>query len=169
MTVTTSIYTFASRAGGSPKRSPRSPSPTNTVVNTLKVNELLGENRLGSLMMMAQSQGICTNIGHSRGVSYIQIRHTGEGTEGMTCRGQGMLRLGLYDCGTTVILASWGITSSETAMLGDWIQRVENVCKDKWTIRKNGTGSGSGGFKSRSIQVDNMTVKEMCDLIKKFM
>lgn len=31
MTVTTSINTFVSRAGGSPKRSPRSPSPTNTI------------------------------------------------------------------------------------------------------------------------------------------
>jgi len=31
MTVSTSIYTFASRFGGSPKRSPRSPNPTNTV------------------------------------------------------------------------------------------------------------------------------------------
>ncbi len=169
MTVTTSINIFISRAGASPERRSRSPSPTHDGFYRLKVNELLGENRLGSLMMMAQSQGISTNIGQSRGDPYIQIRHTGGGGEGMTCRGQGMLRMGLYDCGTTVILASWGITASETAMLGDWIQRVENVCKDKWTIRKNGTGSGSGGFKSRSIRVDNMTVKEMCDLIKKFM
>ena len=169
MTVTTSINTFVTRAGGSPNRSPRSPSPTHTMIRSLKVNELLGANRLGSLMMMTQSQCICTNIGKSRGDSYIQIRHTGEGTEGMTCRGAGMLRMGLYDCGTTVILASWGITASETAMLGDWIQRVENVCKDNWTIRKNGTGSSKGGFCSRSIRVDNMTVTEMCNLIKKFM
>jgi len=169
MTVTTSIYTFAYRAGGSPKRSPRSPSPTNTVVNTLKVNELLGANRLGSLMMMTQSQGICTNIGHSRGVSYIQIRHTGGGIKGMTCRGAGLMYLGIYDNGSSITLSTWGMQAHSLPYCKEWLSRVEDVCDEKWTIRKNGEGSRKGGFHSRSIRVDNMTVTEMCDLIKKFM
>ena len=169
MTVTTSISTFVTRAGGSPKRSPRSPSPTHTMIDTLKVNELLGANRLGSLMVMTQSQGICTNIGQYDGISYVQIRHNGGWAGGDACRGAGMLRLGLYDYGSYVDLATWGITRSDVSKSADWRQRVETVCRDQWTIRKNGTGAGSGGFRSRSIRVDNMTVTEMCDLIKKFM
>ena len=169
MTVTTSINTFVTRAGGSPNRSPRSPSPTHTMIRSLKVNELLGANRLGSLMVMTQSQGICTNIGVKKGVENVQIRHNGGWTDGDACRGARMLRLGLYDCGSYVNLATWGIQAKDVSKSADWRQRVETVCRDQWTIRRHGAGAGAGGFRSRSIRVDNMTVTEMCDLIKKFM
>ena len=169
MTVTTSINTFVSRAGGSPKRSPRSPSPTHALTGSLKVNELLGENRLGSLMVMTQSQGICTNIGTRYGLDYLQIRHDGGWRGGNACRGAGLMYLGIYDNGSSITLSTWGMQARSIDNCKEWLSRVMDVCGEKWTIRKNGEGSGKGGFRSRSIRVDNMTVTEMCDLIKKFM
>jgi len=169
MTVTTSINTFVSRAGGSPKRSPRSPSPTHALTGSLKVNELLGENRLGSLMMMTHSHGISTRIGKDDGVHYVQIRHDGGWRGGNACRGAGLMYLGIYDNGSSITLSTWGMQARSIDNCKEWLSRVVDVCGEKWTIRKNGEGSGKGGFRSRSIRVDNMTVTEMCDLIKKFM
>jgi hypothetical protein len=176
MTVTTRMNTFVSRAGGSPKRSPRSPSPTNRMIDNLKVNELLGVNRLGSLMLMTQSQGIHTNISLGKD-RYIQIRHNGVWTGNNACRTKGMMYIGLYDNGKTITLATWGLTKNtrkneSTGLLTEakeWESRVEDVCDERWTIINNGPGCGLGGFKSRSIRVDNMTVTDMCNLIKKFM
>ena len=169
MTVTTSISTFVTRAGRSPKGSPRSPSPTHTMIGSLKVNELLGANRLGSLIMMTQSQGISTNIGTRNGVKNVQIRHNGGWIGGNACRGRGMMYLGVYDNGSSITLSTWGMQAHSIPNCKEWLSRVVDVCGEKWTIRKNGEGSRKGGFRSRSIRVDNMTVTEMCDLIKKFM
>jgi hypothetical protein len=177
MPLTTSMNTFVSRARGSPKRSPRSPSPTNRMVDNLKVNELLGVNRLGSLMIMTQSQGIHTNISQRKKDNYIQIRHNGVWAGKNACREKGLMYLGLYDNGTTVTLATWGLQektrkNESTGLLTEakeWESRVEDVCDEKWTIINKGKGSGNGGFKGRSIRVDNMTVTDMCNLIKKFM
>jgi len=168
MTITTDMNSFIARAGGSPKRSPRSPSPIHHFHETLKVSDLMGLNRLGSLMVMTQSQGISTRVGKSGGIEYIQIRHQGGWNDGNACRGAGIMRVGLYDDGTSVKLATWGIIASEVELSKEWQSRVTDICDGKWDIRKKGRGS-CGGFCSRSRCVDNMNVKEMCDIIKQFM
>jgi hypothetical protein len=83
----------------------------------------------------------------------------------------GKLRLGLYDNGTSTILDTWGIKKSQVSNAQPWIQRVMEVCDNDsdWTVLDSGTGKHAGGFLCRQICVDDMTVKEMCDIIKQFM
>lgn len=165
------MSTFVARTGCPPaattKRSPRSPSPTHREVDTYKVCDLVGRDRLASVVTMIESQGIRCHKSIGKAI-YVQVRHGGVYDLGYTCRDSGLMQLGIYDDGTSMKLATWGINKAQVHKTTTWQERVDEVCDSRWNIRQTGKGS-HGGFKSRSIQVDEMTVKEMCDIIKQFM
>jgi len=164
MTVTTCINTFVTRAGGSPKRSPRSPSPTHLLIGGLKGEDCVILQNPVKLTQEKIREG-CSRIGLKACRSnIIDVNSIGTQQAPWT---DPWLRLD-KDNGK-LWLSSFGIKEKNKSKAKEraHMKKVKELCSDWDTI--DGLRSCDDWFPSRSIDITFCHPDEFIRIIRQFM